>query len=148
MLDKWNVKYMRKMLGKLGVVERPDGTTYQKSNTQIRELMQTHALGSILRKRRLDWLRDIITNPRENKQLRAAVFGSIENKPEPQGVGENPWIQQWEQDLRDLAQRLGKSDTLAHILRHGRKARLVQEQSMRWFTAHSVDTKLVLTRDD
>ena len=67
-LEKWNVLHMRKVLGSDNS-EEVNGVRRQKSNSEIRKLFGTHTLISIMRKRRLDWLRNIVRYPDENKQL-------------------------------------------------------------------------------
>ena len=93
-LEKWNMKYMRKVLGADNSVE-VNGERRQISNTEVRAKFCTHTLNSTMSKRRLDWLVQIVDKPEDNVQLRAGVFGTMDVIANV-GIGWNPWVQQWE----------------------------------------------------
>ena len=67
MLDKVHMQLMRKVLGQGNSVVRPDGTRHQIDNKAVRKAFETHSVGSILRKRRLDWVLNVIRHPEENR---------------------------------------------------------------------------------
>ena len=96
-LEKWNIRYMRKVLGPDNSVD-VNGERRQISNTEVRSKFNTHTLDSTMSKRRLDWLVQIVDNPDDNAQLRAGVFGKLEVVANVD-IGWNPWVLQWEKDL-------------------------------------------------
>ncbi len=55
-------------------------------------------------KRRVKWYKEILTNKEDNKQLRAAVFGRLEQEEENgiPSIGISPWITLLIQDLQFL----------------------------------------------
>ena len=61
-------------------------------NNDIREIMGLSCIRLELRLRRLKWLRDILDNPRENVQLRAAVAGNLQLPGEILTKPYLPWL--------------------------------------------------------
>ena len=142
-LDKWNVLHMRKVLGANNSVN-VDGARHQMSNKDVRQKFTTHNVGSILRKRRLDWLRSILENGDENVQLRAAVFGDL-GKVRRVNLGWNPWVLQWEKDLDVFAEQCNQVD--AHSVNKLAKVRFVMPEYMGWFL-QTIDTSSVLDKGE
>lgn len=75
-LDKLNLKLMRKALGKANSTESADVMRHLVENRMARRAFGTHSIGSIPRKRGLNWMLEMVQHPEENVQLRAAMSGS------------------------------------------------------------------------
>ena len=101
-LENWNLRHMRKVLGSENSVE-VGGVRRQVTNAEVRERFGTHMLWTILMKRRLDWLIQIISEENDQVQLRAAVFGVLK-VTKLVDMGWNPWVRQWDRDLEIFAQ--------------------------------------------
>ena len=66
----------------------------------MRELMGVNHTTREICKRRINWYNEILTNEKDNKQLRATVFGRL-NKEDEAGifcVGIGPWVKLLIQD--------------------------------------------------
>ena len=80
----------RRALGSNGSYESGHGRR-QLSNDQVREQMGLYTVESTLRARRLKWWQDSMTSPSENKQLLAALFGTMGGEVrETTCLGTNP----------------------------------------------------------
>ncbi len=55
--------------------------------------MKVANMDSELSYRRFKWSQDIINFPSDNGQVRAAVFGTLQDGLEPEEF--NPWVEQW-----------------------------------------------------
>ena len=94
-------------------------------------------------KRRLDWLRQIVQSPEDNVQLKAAVFGTLDIVAGVE-IGWNPWVQQWERDLDELAQATNNIEQHEAIKNTGRKDKYCSTVDMQWFVQQGVQTSTVL----
>ena len=110
-LETWNIKHMRKVLGQDNC-EMVEGVRRQISNESVREKFGTYTLTSILRKRRLDWLKNIILRVDDNVQLRSAVWGQLRLTRNVE-IPWNPWVLQWEKDLDVFAHKCCKVEAHA-----------------------------------
>ena len=120
-----------KVLGSENSVE-VGGVRRQCSNFEVRQAFGTYTLASIMRKRRLDWLQNIVNHADENKQLRAAVFGDlrcVSNIDMPW----NPWVLQWEQDLTEFARVSDNTESFDNVKNSGCKSKYCLHENMGWF---------------
>ena len=122
-----------------------NGVRRQKSNEEVRTAFGTHTLISTLRKRRLDWLRNIVRFPEENIQLWAAVFVKLKHV---QGIDMewNLWVLQWEHVLLDLASKIGSTESFPLLHSSGEKQKYCISEHVTWFVSSEVGAKIVCTR--
>ena len=77
LLESCNTQLLRRVIGLKGTKET-EGVLHKLSDTLIRERSYIYWLHSLLRKRRLDRYKQNISEPDNNRQLRAAAFGKIQ----------------------------------------------------------------------
>ena len=93
----------RRALGAKGSYENSRGRR-QLSNEQVRKITRLCTVDSTLRARRLKWWMNIMANPGENKQLMAALFGTMEREVrEGKVLGPTPWVLQLAHDLEEYS---------------------------------------------
>ena len=91
----------RRAMGSKGSYENSRGRR-QLSNEQEREHTRLHTVDSTLRARRLKWWTIIMADTGENKQLLAALFGTMERGlRDGRVLGPTPWVMQLANGLEE-----------------------------------------------
>ena len=108
LMDKTLTELARKAMGSEGSYTHTDGSRRSKSDEQVRRWMGLHTTDSLLRQRRLKWWRDICNDREGNKQLLAALLGTLRmEEVRNTQAGTPPWIAMIRRDLSLLVGVLG-----------------------------------------
>ena len=94
--------------GVLGVLVVEGGARHQRNNREIRRGMGINSVWEEMKVRRLIWLEDMLRNPDENMQVRAAIGGELEMAGRRVEGEFTPWLMQMEGDVQWILQRMVK----------------------------------------
>ena len=91
----------RRAMGSEGSYESHRGRR-QLIDDQVRNMMGISTVKSELRARRIKWWQAVMDAPEENKQMLAALFGTMEREVrEGKVLGPTPWVWQLTRDLEE-----------------------------------------------
>jgi len=114
-IEKVRMQLLRKMLGKL--ITKKNGDKWSTiSNNEIRKNMELPTIKSIVEKRKLKWLKDIIQSPDDNIMLRAALTGDLELDTNNL-TNFTPWIEEMTMIITKAAHRNNSDLNVAEKIR-------------------------------
>ena len=146
-MDSLLLRWGRSILGQENSTVRDDGSRHQISNNDARRLLRIDTVESTMCCRRLQWLRSILQAPEANKQLIAALVGTLAIEEE-RGiqVGRSPWVAQWVEDVGRLCEAHGIPCPIHTYLAREGDCALFDPQFSGWIMLY--DPRHVLSRED
>lgn len=136
-LETCFLRFMRKLLGPEGsytyIDPNGNSTKRQYSNQWIHTHLNIATIHSTLRHRRLRWLKQIIFDPGNNRQLIAAMFGHLHNEDPMDPIKTNPWLDQWLQDLQTFSDQTQAGIDVTQRYHAEGIDFLLNPAQMRWF---------------